>query len=50
MYQYWIDPEFGWMNARIQSWLPVFYPDLSQWPGMAGAQDGSSPDPLPPKR
>ena len=22
IYQYWIDPDFGWMNARIQSWLP----------------------------
>jgi hypothetical protein len=22
LYQYWIDPQFGWMNARIQSWLP----------------------------
>jgi hypothetical protein len=22
LYHYWIDPQFGWMNARIQSWLP----------------------------
>jgi len=22
LYQYWIDAQFGWMNARIQSWLP----------------------------
>jgi len=22
LYHYWIDPHFGWMNARIQSWLP----------------------------
>ena len=22
LYQYWIHPHFGWMNARIQSWLP----------------------------
>ena len=22
LYPYWIDPRFGWMNARIQSWLP----------------------------
>jgi hypothetical protein len=22
IYHYWIDPHFGWMNARIQSWLP----------------------------
>ena len=22
LYQYWMDPQFGWMNARIQSWLP----------------------------
>jgi hypothetical protein len=22
IYQYWIDPDFGWMNARIQTWLP----------------------------
>lgn len=22
LYQYWIDPQFGWMSARIQSWLP----------------------------
>jgi hypothetical protein len=21
LYQYWIDPQFGWMKARIQSWL-----------------------------
>jgi hypothetical protein len=50
IYQYWIDPDFGWMNARIQTWLPFSHPDLSEWPGMAGTHDGSSPDPLPPKR
>src|SRR3989442_9583806 len=22
LYHYWIDSQFGWMNARIQSWLP----------------------------
>jgi len=22
IYHYWIDEQFGWMNARIQSWLP----------------------------
>src|SRR6266704_4103703 len=22
LYHYWIDPQFGWMSARIQSWLP----------------------------
>lgn len=22
LYHYWIDAQFGWMNARIQSWLP----------------------------
>ena len=22
VYQYWQDPEFGWMNARIQTWFP----------------------------
>jgi hypothetical protein len=22
VYQYWLDPDFGWMNARIQTWLP----------------------------
>ncbi len=22
LYHYWIDPQFGWMNARIQAWLP----------------------------
>ena len=22
LYHYWIDPQFGWMNARIESWLP----------------------------
>ena len=22
LYHYWIDLHFGWMNARIQSWLP----------------------------
>jgi DNA-binding HxlR family transcriptional regulator len=22
VYQYWLDPAFGWMNARIQTWLP----------------------------
>ena len=22
VYHYWIDPQLGWMNARIQSWLP----------------------------
>lgn len=22
VYQYWLDPTFGWMNARIQTWLP----------------------------
>jgi len=22
LYHYWIDPEFGWMNARIETWLP----------------------------
>ena len=22
LYHYWIDPEFGWMNARIQTWFP----------------------------
>ena len=22
LYHYWIDSHFGWMNARIQSWLP----------------------------
>lgn len=22
LYHYFIDPQFGWMNARIQSWLP----------------------------
>lgn len=22
LYHYWIDDQFGWMNARIQSWLP----------------------------
>ena len=22
LYQYWIDPEFGFMNARIQTWYP----------------------------
>lgn len=22
VYQYWLDPMFGWMNARIQTWLP----------------------------
>ena len=22
LYHYWIDPEFGFMNARIQTWLP----------------------------
>ena len=22
LYHYWIDAHFGWMNARIQSWLP----------------------------
>ncbi len=22
IYQYWIDPILGWMNARIQTWLP----------------------------
>jgi len=22
LYHYWIDVQFGWMNARIQSWLP----------------------------
>jgi hypothetical protein len=22
LYHYWLDPQFGWMNARIQSWLP----------------------------
>jgi hypothetical protein len=22
LYHYWIDEQFGWMNARIQSWLP----------------------------
>ena len=50
LYHYWIDLHFGWMNARIQSWLPFSHPDLSQWPRVAGAHDGSSPDPLPPKR
>jgi hypothetical protein len=22
LYHYWIDPQLGWMNARIHSWLP----------------------------
>lgn len=22
LYHYWIDPQFGWMNARIQTWFP----------------------------
>lgn len=22
LYHYWIDPQFGWMSARIESWLP----------------------------
>jgi hypothetical protein len=22
VYQYWLDPELGWMNARIQTWFP----------------------------
>jgi len=22
LYHYWIDPEWGWMNARIQTWFP----------------------------
>ena len=22
LYHYWIDPQWGWMNARIQTWLP----------------------------
>lgn len=22
VYQYWLDPAFGWMNARIQTWFP----------------------------
>jgi hypothetical protein len=22
LYHYWIDPVFGWMNARIQTWFP----------------------------
>jgi hypothetical protein len=22
VYHYWIDPQFGWMNARIHTWLP----------------------------
>lgn len=22
VYQYWIDPQLGWMNARIQTWFP----------------------------
>ena len=22
LYHYWIDDQFGWMSARIQSWLP----------------------------
>jgi hypothetical protein len=23
IYHYWIDPEWGWMNARIQTWFPL---------------------------
>src|SRR5881409_506812 len=27
LYHYWIDDQFGWMSARIQSWAPFSHPD-----------------------
>ena len=37
LYHYWIDPQFGWMNARIQSGFPFPFRSASTgasgWPG-----------------
>ena len=35
LYHYWIDPVFGWMNARIQTWFPFPHSDLCEWTGVA---------------
>jgi hypothetical protein len=34
IYQYWIDPIFGFMNVRIQTWFPYSHISLLKWTGM----------------
>jgi hypothetical protein len=35
LYWYLIDPVFGWMHVRIQTWAAVRHSDLRQWPRVA---------------
>jgi hypothetical protein len=45
LYHYWIDPVFGWMNARIQTWFPFpiqICVNGREWLGTRMRQDGLS--------
>ena len=42
LYHYQIDPEMGWMHARIQTWFPFHMQIAINGPGMVGAANGPS--------
>ena len=42
LYLYLIDPEFGWMHVRIQTWARLRDPGLRQRAGVAGPAHGRS--------
>jgi hypothetical protein len=48
VYHYWIDPQFGWMNARIQSWLPFSIQVCINGREWLAPILGQKWDPLPP--
>ena len=40
LYHYVVHPVFGFLNARIQTWFPLFDPDLPERPRVACSPDG----------
>ena len=50
LYHYWIDDQFGWMNARIQSWLPFPIQVCLNGREWLAPDDGPEQDPLSPRR